>query len=150
MTGWGRRMTSGLGEFVRMSWGDRRELVTVVALALLCESLIRWRPLPALAHMFSVRLGPPDTEPLEPLDDAAGVGARPSTDDEASHEELARRRCLPSTCATLPANGSRPSIRFFESEWREVTAGGSTPMLGWRSTGGASTSRAVDYLTLPL
>lgn len=53
------------------SWVERREFVVVAALAMWCELLIRWRPLPELARRFDVKLeaGPaaaPDV-PLELL-----------------------------------------------------------------------------------
>ena len=149
MTGWGRRMTSGLGEFVRMPWGDRGELVTVVALALLCESLIRWRPLPALAHMFSVRLGPPDTEPLEPL-------------QTLPEWALVRLRMTRRVMRNWPLDGvclrhalvAGQRIKALDPVLRIGVArgdGGRIDAHAWLEIDGRGLDvRAVDYLTLPL
>lgn len=53
------------------TWAERRELAVVAILAVWCEVLIRWRPLPELARRFNVKLeaGPPTASdvPLEVL-----------------------------------------------------------------------------------
>ena len=73
-----------------LTWAERRELALVFGLAMWCEALIRWRPLPELARRFNVVLG---TETLpatdEPLDAAARMGSHATADGATGDAQLA-------------------------------------------------------------
>jgi hypothetical protein len=57
--------------FLQLTWVEQRELIVVICLAVWCETLVRWRPLPELARRFKVGLGSNDStledKPLESL-----------------------------------------------------------------------------------